>query len=277
MQPDQASDRSDHPAFRDGVYRRRRDALAAIARDHTQARVEYTADEHRTWATVRGRLDPLHARHGCAAVLAAQRCVPLSPVRIPQLAEVSAALARTTGFRLRAVEGLVAPRPFFAALAEGTFLATQYVRHHDSPLYTPEPDVIHELVGHVGLLAEPRIAALARACGAAAVAADDARLEAIARVFWYVLEFGLCLEHGEVRVVGAGVLSSVGEFEHAIAGESPTLRTAWDLDRMAELPYETQGFQRVLFLAPSFDVLIDGTMGWLARGPVRYHDAGGSP
>ena len=249
-----------HPTFSDLRYRVRRDQLAALALHVEPARIEYTADEHATWRSVRAKIDPLHRRHACAEVLAAQREVPLSPTTIPQLADVSAMLARASGFRLAPVAGLVPARPFFAALARGVFLATQYVRHPSSPLYTPEPDVIHELVGHVALLADPRVAELARACGAFAAVADEARLRRLERVFWFALEFGCCREGDDVRALGAGLLSSVGELENAMGRAR---WRAWDLDAMAQHDYGTTEYQDDLFVAPDFDTLVSDVAAWL--------------
>ncbi len=258
---------TDHPAFTDLHYRTRREHIAALASRPRVARVAYTDDEHAVWRLVRSRLDPLHEAHACAHVRAAQRALPLDADAIPQLDDVSRRLAARTGFRLRAVAGLVEPRPFFAALADGVFLATQYVRHASAPLYTPEPDVIHELVGHVAMLADERIAALARACGRLGRDTDDATLVRVQRVFWFGLEFGLCREGGATKAVGAGLLSSVGELEHAMTGKA---WRAWDLDAMATTEYGTTDFQRDLFVAPGFTTLVDDVGAWIAaERPVR--------
>jgi phenylalanine-4-hydroxylase len=248
-----------HPAFTDLRYRARRELIAGLAARPRIARVEYTDDEHAVWRLVRSRLDPLHRAHACAHVQAAQRALPLELDAIPQLEDVSNRLERLSGFRLRAVEGLVAARPFFAALAEGVFLATQYVRHASAPLYTPEPDVIHELVGHVAMLADERIAALARACGRLARDADEALLVRVQRIFWFGLEFGMVREPSGTKAVGAGLLSSVGELEHAITG---TAWRAWDLDVIAQTEYDTSDYQRDLFVAPSFSTLVDEIGAW---------------
>jgi phenylalanine-4-hydroxylase len=259
-----------HPGFADATYRARRDAIARLAIEHHADEpppvVEYTRAEHEVWRCVRAHLDPLHEAHACAEIRAAQRALPLSAEAIPQLSHVSAALAQRTGFRLSPVPGLVEPRPFFVALDRGTFLATQYVRHGSVPLYTPEPDVVHELVGHVAALAHPRIAALARRFGALARVADDRTLRRIQRVFWFSLEFGLCRERGEIKAVGAGLLSSAGELARAMA---LTDRRAWDLETMARTDYGTTAYQEALFVAPSFDALVDETADWLARERAR--------
>lgn len=257
-----------HPAVTDPRYRARREHIAALAVRPRLCDVEYTADEHDVWRLVRARLDPLHEVHACRAVRAAQRALPLATDRIPQLRAISRRLARLSGFRLCAVAGLVAPRPFFAALADGVFLATQYVRHCSAPLYTPEPDVIHELVGHVAMLADERIAALARAFGRLARLADEATLVRVQRVFWFGLEFGMCREHGGVRAVGAGLLSSVGELEHAMNAADRNVWRTWDLDAMATTDYGTTDYQRALFVAPSFPTLVGDLAAWVRdQGP----------
>jgi phenylalanine-4-hydroxylase len=193
-------------------------------------------------------------------VRAAQRALPLDPEAIPQLGDVSRRLAARTGFRLRAVAGLVPARPFFAALADGVFLATQYVRHASAPFYTPEPDVVHELVGHVAMLADERIAALARACGRLARDADEVSLVRLQRVFWFGLEFGACREGGGIKALGAGLLSSAGELERAMTGVA---WRAWDLDAMATTDYGTTDFQAAIFVAPSSAVLVDEIGAWV--------------
>lgn len=259
-----------HPAFVDPSYRARRDHIAALARADQREipRIGYEPGEHDVWARVRARIDPLHARHACARVRQAQRRVPLDRDRIPQLADVSAALASATGFRLAPVPGLVAPGPFFTALGQGCFLATQYVRHAATPLYTPEPDVIHELVGHVPLLADPDIAELARRFGSIAARADPIALVRIARVFWFSLEFGMCREHGEARVLGAGLLSSITELEHAVAG---AILLPFDPEAMAATDYDTQAIQPRLFVADDFDALVGSLHGWLDRNADISH------
>src|SRR5262249_2005480 len=153
-------------------------------------------------------LGELHARLACREHLAAFPRIGFTPARIAQLAEVSTVLRSATGFSLQPVAGLVTPRAFMEKLADGMFLATQYMRHHSRPFYTPEPDVIHELIGHCALLTEPRYANVNRMFGEATRRADDARTEALIRVYWYTLEFGLVREGDAVKAFGAGLLSS---------------------------------------------------------------------
>ena len=205
----------DHPGFRDRVYRERRNAIARLAIDHREGDpvppVDYSDAEQEVWRTVWRELAPLHARHACREYLETSSIVQLDRERVPQLSEVNRALERTTGFRMKPVAGLVGDRTFLGHLARGVFLATQYMRHPSRPLYTPEPDVVHELVGHAATFCDPGFARLNRAFGEAATRAAPEQLARIARVYWYTLEFGLCEEGGGVKAYGAGLLSSFGE------------------------------------------------------------------
>ena len=151
---------------------------------------------------------------------------------MPQLREVDERVAALTGFRIEPVPGLVPTRTFYGALAERRFLSTQYIRHHSVPFYTPEPDIIHEIVGHANMLASPVFADLYEAAGKASVrATGDAAHEFFSRVFWFTLEFGVVWEGGELRTYGAGLLSSYGEIEAFRAAE---IRD-WDLTAMGTL------------------------------------------
>jgi phenylalanine-4-hydroxylase len=147
------------------------------------------------------------------------------------------------------------------------FRSTQYMRHHSMPLYTPEPDVIHELVGHATSFLSPEIVQLSRSFGEAALRAQSsgAIQVQLERLYWYTLEFGVALEGGEIKAYGAGLLSSYGEL-----GDLGTLSRAratlapFDLDVMAQMPYDPTDYQKVLFVAPSFDEMVRRLDAWLA-------------
>ena len=173
---------------------------------------------------------------------------------MPQLGQVTGRLEWLTGFRLEPVPGLVPTRTFYAALAERRFLSTQYIRHHSVPFYTPEPDVVHELVGHANMLASPMFAALYQAAGRASLRArTDAALEFFSRVFWFTLEFGVVWERDELRAYGAGLLSSFGELEVFRDAEIRPL----DIVAMGTLDYDITRYQPVLFAASSFSEMVD--------------------
>ncbi len=255
----------DHPGFRDAAYRARRDAIARLALEYRDGDpvpdVAYTDDENGVWRAVWASLDPLHDRYACRVYRSCLADVALRKDRVPQLAEVNARLADKTGFRMLPVAGLVAGRTFLAYLGKGIFLSTQYMRHASRPLYTPEPDVVHELVGHAATFADPDFARLNRAFGAAMVDADDARAEQLARLYWYTLEFGLIEEDGALKVYGAGLLSSAGELQFFEQGAAIQ---PFDPEVASRTTYDPTDFQRTLFVAPSFDRVVEDVVGWLA-------------
>lgn len=244
----------DHPGFRDAEYRARRNRIARIALGYEAGEpipdAPYTAREHALWRAVREALEPAHERHACAEYLEAARRLDLPRERIPQLREVSERVRAISGFRLEPVAGLVEPRVFLESLADGVFLCTQYIRHHSTPLYTPEPDVVHELLGHALTLASPRLAELNRLFGEAVRAARTAEeLERLSRVYWFTIEFGVVREGGEVKAYGTGLLSSAGELE---AMREAELRP-FDIEEAESAAYDPTRFQPSLFCADSFE------------------------
>jgi phenylalanine-4-hydroxylase len=247
----------DHPGFRDPIYRRRRDQIARQAELHTAGdpppNVAYTNDEHDVWRAALTALAPLHARYACASYRAGFAELELPRDRVPQLHEVGAQLTSMTGFRYEPVAGLVTPRFFMERLDDSVFLSTQYMRHHSMPLYTPEPDVIHEIVGHAPLLATRRQAELNRLFGRATKRADDAQVERLIRLYWYGLEFGLANEDGAIKAVGAGLLSSFGELGRF---EASAKLVPFDVDVVASTPFDPTAYQSTLFVAESEDELL---------------------
>jgi phenylalanine-4-hydroxylase len=213
---------ADHPGFHDPGYRRRRDQIAALAppiesEDAPQA-IEYTDTERATWATVFERLTALYPSHACQEFTRVIGDLEYTASRIPQLPEVSAFLDQRTGYRLQAVAGLVSPRQFLGKLARRIFCATQYIRHHSQPLYTPEPDIVHELMGHAPMLAIPEFADLSQRIGEGSLAADEHQIEQLATLYWFTIEYGVLRVDDGYRAYGAGLLSSFGELEHALSG-----------------------------------------------------------
>lgn len=254
----------DHPGFRDPTYRTRRDAIARLAAAHERGQppphVEYTAEESLVWATALEALTKLHARYACRGYLAAWPALEFSPARIPQLAEISERLERATGFTYAPVAGLVTPRDFMDRLSDRTFLATQYMRHPSTPLYTPEPDLIHELVGHAPSLCDERYARINQLFGDATRVADDAQVDQLIRTYWYCMEFGVVREGDALKAVGAGLLSSFGELGRF---EREAMLVPFDLDVIARTPFDPTQYQSTLFVAASEDLLLATLTEWL--------------
>lgn len=213
---------ADHPGFHDPEYRKRRDQIALLAPPLGSGLppevVEYTDSERETWRTVFDKLTALYPSHACLEFCDVIDAMGYRGDVIPQLADVSRFLADRTGFRLQPVAGLVSAREFLSALSERVFCATQYIRHHSQPLYTPEPDIVHELMGHAPMLGIAKFADLSQKIGEGSLRATDGQVEQLATLYWFTIEYGVLEQHGQLRAYGAGLLSSFGELEHALSG-----------------------------------------------------------
>ena len=249
---------ADHPGATDPEYRRRRAAIAEVGAAHVAGDpipdVSYSVEEDDVWALVSAELAEKHQRYACAEYLRGAADLTLPAERVPQLREVDEHVHALTGFHILPVPGLVPSRTFYAALAARTFLSTQYIRHHSVPFYTPEPDIIHEIIGHANMLASPVFADLYEVAGHASLrATSDEALAFFSRVFWFTLEFGVVWEQGELRTYGAGLLSSYGEIESFRDAEV----RQWDLHEMGSMEYDITHYQPVLYAAPSFEFVVN--------------------
>lgn len=254
----------DHPGFKDPVYRARRNEIARRALEYREGdplpSVDYTEAEQGVWRTVWEHLAPLHEERACREWLESSRALALPRERVPQLSEVNESLQRGAGFRMLPVAGLVSGRMFLGMMGKGVFLSTQYMRHHTVPLYTPEPDVVHELVGHAASLFHPDVVRLSRLFGEAAWRVDDETMKRLEYAYWYTLEFGVVEEEGVLKTYGAGLLSSFGELgSFATQAELKPL----DLEVCSRVPYDPTQYQKVLFVAPSFAKMVEDVSAWL--------------
>jgi phenylalanine-4-hydroxylase len=272
---------TDHPGFSDPEYRARRERIAAVGAAYRPGDpvpdVTYTAEEDEVWRVVWRELAALHQAHACAEYRRGAARLLLPAERVPQLREVDERVRALTGFRIRPVPGLVPTREFYGALAERAFLSTQYVRHHSVPFYTPEPDLVHEIVGHANMLASESLAALYMEAGRASRRTTSPEaLEFFSRVFWFTLEFGVVHESGDLKAYGAGLLSSYGELS---AYRQADIR-AWDVMGMGTLDYDITHYQPVLFAARSFERMVRD-LGNFLRGYDEawydHHVRGGTP
>jgi phenylalanine-4-hydroxylase len=270
----------EHPGFNDPAYRERRNEIATAATLWSPGepipQIAYADVENEIWRTVCRELRGRHETYACREFLEAKAALGLPEDRVPQLDEVTARLKPLTGFEYHPAAGLVPLREFYGSLADRVFHSTQYVRHPSEPLYTPEPDIVHEVIGHGNMLASPRFAELKRLAGDAArrVQTDEA-LQFIADVFWFTLEFGVVWEDGELRAYGAGILSSYGEIEEFRGMEIRPL----DFGEMGTIEYDITKYQPVLFAAESMDHLVEAVGGFFATAdddtPARYAPARG--
>ena len=257
---------ADHPGADDPEYRRRRNEIAAAALAWRPGEpiphVDYTDEEHAIWRTVARELAPKHERLACRAFREAKARLALPEDRVPQLDEVTERLEPLTGFRFHPAAGLVPLDEFYGSLADHVFHSTQYLRHPSGPLYTPEPDIVHEVIGHGNLLADPGIAEVKRLAGEAARRCTTPEsLQYVADVFWFTIEFGVIWEGGELRCYGAGLLSSYGEIEEFRGADIRPV----DFHEMATLNYDITHYQPILFACDGMGELTDRVGGFFAE------------
>jgi phenylalanine-4-hydroxylase len=245
-----------HPGLGDEAYVQRRHKLFELCRRHRLDRlgpplIEYTAEETRIWREVSPRLDELHRRHACQVYLDAKDTLGISATEIPQLKFLSDRLERETRMHLIPAEGPLAYRTFYSYIAKRGFPVTQFIRHGSHPEFTPEPDMIHDCLGHVPPLMNQDYAEVLTLIGKAAFTTPDPlQVLALKRFSWFSIEFGLIEEHGETKVFGAGILSSTGEIPFSLSSE--VVRRPFVTDEVIETDYDPSRMQDKLFIIPSY-------------------------
>lgn len=257
----------DHPGASDLEYRKRRDYIASLSKKFRETGVitdvDYNEDEQGIWRHVATRLEELHQKHASPFYLRAKRDLGISTERIPQLTEMNRRLKELTNFRLAPVEGLVDTRAFLSWLSWRTMLSTQYIRHHSRPDYTPEPDIVHEAIGHIPMFTNPNFADYSQFIGHGARIATDEQIEELGRLYWFTVEFGLVEDNGDIKAYGAGLLSSFGELEHAFSDKVE--RRPFDLEQVIKHDFTYSDMQPVLYVIPSYAELKEVTRNYISR------------
>ena len=218
---------------------------------------DYSADEHAVWKTLFQRQTALLPGRACDEFVAGMRDLPLSPERIPDFDQVNETLWARTGWRLVAVPGLVPDEVFFEHLANRRFPVGRFIRSADQLDYLQEPDVFHDVFGHVPMLMHPVMADFIQAYGVGGLKAQRlGALPLLARVYWYTVEFGL-VRHGAqgLRLFGAGIASSRTESVFCLDDASPH-RIGFDLQRVMRTNYRIDDFQQSYFVLESLDDLL---------------------
>ncbi|XP_012269076.2 tyrosine 3-monooxygenase isoform X1 [Athalia rosae] len=259
-----------HPGFADKEYRARRKIIAEIAFAFKYGdeipNIPYTETENTTWTRVFNTVLDLVPKHACLEYVRSFKQLQEERIfeahRIPQLQEVSEFLQKSTGFTLRPAAGLLTARDFLASLAFRIFQSTQYVRHINSPYHTPEPDCIHELLGHMPLLADPSFAQFSQEIGLASLGASDEEIEKLSTIYWFTVEFGLCKEGAEVKAYGAGLLSAYGELLHSLSDKCE--HRPFEPSTTAIQPYQDQEYQPIYYVAESFEDAKEKFRRWVA-------------
>ena len=256
----------DHPGFLDSAYRVRRNEIASIAESHLRGEevpeVPYAPEEHLVWRGIHAALRGLYPDFACAEYNNCFDKFGLSSECIPQLSSLNDSLS-IHNFSLMPAADLVSPREFLEELSDGSMFSTQYIRHHSSPEYTPEPDIVHEAFGHAVFFLDEGMRRVSRLFGETARRVDDDGIEELIRLYWHTIEFGVCFEGEEetLKAYGAGLLSSIEELSSI---RQAPLRN-FDIEEMRDTSYDTMNPQPFLFCAESYDHAINELTGCLER------------
>ena len=216
----------------------------------------YTPEEHHVWSLLfERRMKELEQTVSGAYLVGADR-IALTAEAVPDLQAINHRLEPITGWRTLPVNGFIPKKPFFDCLSKRLFPTTTIVRTMEQLEYLPEPDIFHDVFGHVPMHANKDFAEFLAAFGRLAATFDDpVCAEAFARLFWFTVEFGLILEDGEVRIYGSGLISSSGDAANALGPQCT--RRPFVLDEVIEQSFEIDRFQDVLFVIESFDQIVE--------------------
>ena len=221
----------------------------------------YTATDHQVWATLFRRQREVLVGRACDAFLQAQDAMGMTPDAIPKFTDLNEALRAATGWELVGVEGLLPELVFFDHLANRRFPVTWWIRKPEQMDYLSEPDLFHDLFGHVPLLMDPVFADYLQCFGHGGVKAhgigEDA-LMLLSRLYWYTVEFGLIRQPDGLRIYGSGIVSSKGESIHCLESNAPN-RLGFDLERIMRTRYRIDTYQKTYFVIDSFEQLMAAT------------------
>ena len=221
-----------------------------------QAWEAYTPAEHAMWRRLYQRQAGLLPGRACAEYLAGLAALPIGAAAIPDFRRLSDVLMRRTGWQVVAVPGLVPPEVFFDHLANRRFPAGQFIRRPGQLDYIEEPDVFHDVFGHVPMLMHPVLADYLQAYGKGGLRAQRlGALDQLSRVYWFTVEFGLVTQREGLRIYGAGIVSSFAETQFALEDSSPN-RLNFDLSRVMRTRYRIDDFQETYFVLDSLDDLL---------------------
>lgn len=223
----------------------------------TQRYELYAPEDHEVWSIIyRKRMEQL-ATAASNVFLSGMSAINLRPDRVPDLREVNANLKRMTGWSSHGVPGYLPAKTFFAFLARRKFPTTISIRPKTQMDYLPEPDIIHDVLGHVPLHADAVFADFLQTYGQAALHTNDPQhTERLARLFWFTVEFGLIREDGRLKLYGSGLISSEGEGHHSLES-SEVDRRPFELERVCGTSFEIDRYQPILYVLESFEQLRD--------------------
>ena len=238
---------------------------------------DYSSSDHAVWAALFRRQRELLPGRACATFLANQQALAMSEDAIPRFDQLNRHLRAATGWELVGVEGLLPEAVFFEHLAQRRFPVTWWIRRPDQLDYIAEPDLFHDLYGHVPLLMNPVFADYMQAYGQGGLRAQrefgDEALLNLTRLYWYTVEFGLIREPAGLRIYGAGIVSSKGESIYCLESPAPN-RIGFELERVMRTRYRIDSYQKTYFVIDSFEQLFAATQQDFA--PIYARVAGAS-
>lgn len=252
----------DHPGFTDKVYKERRNLISENSIGYKMGEpiknFDYSQEETELWGFIWDKLHPLLKAHGCTEynknfdILVEAGLFQRD--QIPQLEDLNQFLQEKSNWRIKPVNGILSQREFLNALAFRTFCCTQYIRHGSKPEYTPEPDILHEFMGHIPMFSDPLVCDISQLIGILSLGASDAQVAQLGSIYWFTIEFGLCWEEGQRKFYGAGVASSYGEIQNMV--QSQELRELDLINAPPPVDFVVQDVQPFYYIAKSFaDVL----------------------
>ncbi len=257
-----------HPGLNDKQYVARRTELFHLARDYRLHNkgipiVDYTSQENEIWRYISEKLISSHLKKACDIYLTGKELVNLDTQKMPQLHNLQKQLQAKHHIGIVPAEGLLHGRTFHHYLRQRAMPATLFIRHHGDPEYTPEPDAVHDVLGHVPPLMNTEYVDIIQLIGRAVQTANEEELIAWSRVYWFTIEFGLIKEHNELKVFGAGLLSSFGEMDYCFSDNVE--RRPFSLDEVITTDYDTSRMQHIIFVIPSLDALKAAVLELMAR------------
>ena len=211
--------KSEHIGFHDLEYRKRREYIVSYTKSFDPViqnfpKIQYLEHEIQTWNKVFTTLESLYPSVACYEYNQNFQLLVKEKIfqsdKIPDLELVSKFIESKTGFRLHPVSGLLSTKQFLSGLANKTFYCTQYIRHHDAPFYTPEPDIVHEMLGHIPMFLDKDICDFSYLLGNLAQKSSDTKIKDLEKLYWFTIEFGVLTTR---KIYGAGILSSISEIK----------------------------------------------------------------
>lgn len=221
-----------------------------------QGYIDYSSEEDSVWADLYAQQQPAVQRYAASQYLSGLARLSLPQRRIPQCAEVSAVLHKTTGWRVEPVPALINFQRFYAMLAERVFPAASFIRRREAFDYIEEPDIFHEIFGHTPLLTDQRFADFSQTIGLTGLRANSNDYSWLARLYWFTIEFGLIKDNNKQMPLGAGLVSSPSELRYAASSET-AIRRPFDVLEVLRTPYRIDIHQPIYYVLDSLDQLFD--------------------